>query len=265
MKWRKLRWALRAALAVVLMLSAFVGWRWGSGNFGTVQPGRIFRSAQPSPGSLPGTIRAHGIRTVLNLRGTNPDQPWYPREREAALAAGATLVDLPLSSDQWLSREQARTLLDLLDGCEYPILIHCEWGAERTGLVSALCTLLREGSTLDDGRRAFSLFYLFVPMKDGLVMRGHLDAYAAWLAARNATHSPKTLRYWLLCEYHPGSPSREYWECNPYPLQVVSRPASPAEEHWSANPCPVRRGSGAGNPTRPPLLRHARRGDDAPR
>jgi protein tyrosine/serine phosphatase len=232
---RRTRWALRISAVAVLIPALFVLARWGSGNFGIVIPGRVYRSAQPSA-SLAKAIREFGIKTVLNLRGSNPDQSWYRPEREATIASGATLVDFPMSSDQWLSVEQARALLDTLDSCEYPILVHCEWGAERTGLVSAICELIRDGSTIDDGRRAFSLYYLFLPMKDGLVMRGHLDRYTEWLSSTGRNHSPATFRRWLLNEYRPGSPSREQWECNPYPLKVVTRRGD-SETTWGAVPC----------------------------
>lgn len=175
---------------------------------------------------------------MLNLRGRNPDRPWYVAERGAALGAGAVQVDFPMSSDQWLSHDQVRTLLSILDDCSYPILIHCEWGAERTGLVSAFCELLREGSSVERARREFSAYYLFLPMKDGLVMRGHLDAYASWLATSGRGHSPGAFRRWLTRDYRPGSPSREYWPCNPYPLKVVSRPGAGPVALWGGNACP---------------------------
>ncbi len=237
MKRTKLRWAIRIVAVIILTPLLFVLMRWGTGNAGTVLKGLVYRSAQPSPSSVAKSIRTKRIKTVLNLRGANPDQAWYTGESRATVAAGATQIDFAMSSDQWLSREQAIALLDVLDHCEYPILIHCEWGSERTGLVSAIRALLREGSTLADGRSQFSPYYMFLPLKDGLVMRGHLDMYAQWLGDRGETHTPERLRYWIEREYRPGSPSREHWTCNPYPIKVVTRPRSTAVVSWGVNPC----------------------------
>ncbi|HEX8203116.1 MAG TPA: tyrosine-protein phosphatase [Isosphaeraceae bacterium] len=184
----------------------------------------MYRSAQLSPGALARILRDHHIRTVLNLRGANPEQGWYRAERAATLAAGATQVDVPMSSDQWLAHDQARTLVRVLDTGAYPLLIHCEWGAERTGLVAAIATLLRPGSTLADAKAQFSAYYLFVPVQDGRVMAGHLDGYEAWLRRRRLPHAPDRFRLWLAEAYRPGSPSREFWPYNPYPLVVVTRP-----------------------------------------
>jgi hypothetical protein len=220
-RWRRVARPVAAALLAAL---AIVGWRWGTGNFGVVEPGRIYRSAQLGPGGLARTLGAYRIRTVLNLRGSNPDRAWYRAERAATLAAGATQVDVPMSSDQWLARDQARTLLEVLDAGAYPLLIHCEWGAERTGLVAAIATLLRPGSSLADARAQFSPYFLFLPLRDGRVMAGHLDAYEAWLRRKRVDHTPARFRLWLAQDYRPGSPSREYWPYNPYPLVVVTRP-----------------------------------------
>jgi protein tyrosine phosphatase (PTP) superfamily phosphohydrolase (DUF442 family) len=187
-------------------------------------------------------IAEHHVQTVINLRGTNPDEPWYRAEREAALASGAVLVDLPLASDQWLSHEQAESLIHVLDTVKYPALVHCEWGAERTGLVAATAVLLRPGSTLAEARAQFSLYYLFVNIKDGRVMHGHLTQYERWLSTRRAVHSPDDFRRWLLVHYEPEGNSRENWPCNPYPLRVVTTRSCGGEivveSKWSSNRCP---------------------------
>lgn len=209
---------------MALAIAVPVGIRLSENNFGTVAPGRIYRSAQMGAGALSRAVRTHRIKTVLNLRGSNPDQPWYRAERAATLAAGATQVDVHMASDLWLSRAQARTLVQVLDTCEYPLLIHCQWGSERTGLVSAITELLRPGGSVADARHQFRLHYLFVPAGDGVVMAAHVERYADWLRGRNLAHSPALFRRWLAEDYRPDSPSREYWPYDPYPPVIVSRP-----------------------------------------
>lgn len=227
MRLATIRKAARISVAALLLTGLAIGIpvavRRSAGNFGTVEPGRVYRSAQLDAGAIGRAIREHGIKTVLNLRGPNPDQAWYREEVAATVASGATQVDVPLASDQWLSRAQAATLLDLLGRVEYPILIHCEFGAERTGMVSAFVELLKPGGTLADARAQFSIRYLFLPVKDGLVMLGHVDRYESWLRDHGLAHTPDQFRRWLSSDYRPDSPSREYWPCNPYPLKVVTR------------------------------------------
>jgi protein tyrosine phosphatase (PTP) superfamily phosphohydrolase (DUF442 family) len=233
------RWIVRPIALVSLAVAAFVGWRYATGNQGIVVPGRIYRSAQLDSDGLAETIRRHGIRTVLNLRGSNPDQPWYRAERAATLGAGATQVDVPLASDFWLSRVQARTIVDLLDSCEKPILVHCEWGAERTGLVCSIAELLKPGGSVVSALGQFSTWYLFLPVRDGRRMRGHALAYRDWLSARGLSHSPERFRGWIKREYRPRHPSREEWPYDPYPQFVVTRPPAMVDR-VAGRPAPMR-------------------------
>lgn len=181
------------------------------------------------------TLHDRGIKTVLNLRGINSHEGWYRAERDATLAAGATQVDVSLSSCVWMSRAQLRALIDIIDSSQYPVLIHCEWGAERTGLVSAFFELLREGSTIDDARNQFALKYLYLPIGDGKIMAEMIDQYDHWLRMRELEHRPEVFRRWVANGYQPGSPNREDWPWDPYPLVVTTRPEaaqtaqSPAE------------------------------------
>jgi protein tyrosine phosphatase (PTP) superfamily phosphohydrolase (DUF442 family) len=199
-------------------------------NLGTVEPGRVYRSGQMPADGLARTVRQRRIRTVLNLRGANARQEWYRRERAAALGAGATLVDVSMSSCEWMSRAQLRAVVRVLDTAEYPLLLHCEQGAERTGWVSAVAMLLRPGSTTDDAEAQFSYRYLFTGLRDGKMMREHLRQYERWLAGHGVTHSPERFRAWVEEGFTPGHPSREDWPYDPYPLVVITRPEGGTDE-----------------------------------
>ena len=219
------RWAARVFAAVVLFGALYVGWDQANHNFGEVQSGRIYRSGQMPASALARTIRDYRIKTVLNLRGAN-QEAWYSAEKAATLGAGATQVDMSMSSCMWLSRAELRTILRTFDTAEFPMLIHCQWGSERTGLLSAFAELLRPGGTIEEARAQFSIRYLFLPVKDGKVMAEHLDQYERWLAAKGWTHQPGHFREWVEEGYHPEGLSRENWRSSPYPLVVISRPES---------------------------------------
>jgi protein tyrosine phosphatase (PTP) superfamily phosphohydrolase (DUF442 family) len=173
-------------------------------------------------------LRERRIKSVLNLRGPNPSEPWYRDELATSREAGVTQVDLAMSSCLWMSRAQLRMLVYALDTAEYPLLIHCAWGSERTGLVSAFAELLRPGSTIDDARAQFSISHLFVRVNDGKVMAEHLDQYVSWLRLNHLVHDPANFRRWVDEGFEPGQPSREDWPYDPYPLVVFTWPeASP--------------------------------------
>jgi protein tyrosine phosphatase (PTP) superfamily phosphohydrolase (DUF442 family) len=219
------RWIARLAAAVALAGASYVAWDQANHNFGEIQHGRIYRSGQMPASSLARTIHDYKIKTVLNLRGSNKDT-WYSAERKATLGAGATQIDIAMSSCIWMSRAQLRIVVRTLDTAEYPMLIHCQWGAERTGLISAFAELLRPGSTLEDARAQFSLRYLFLPINDGKIMAEHLAQYERWLVARGWTHEPEHFRRWVDEGYRPQLPNREQWPYDPYPLVVISRPSA---------------------------------------
>jgi hypothetical protein len=174
------------------------------------------------------TLRDHHIKTVLNLRGPNPRASWYREEIAATLAGGATQVDIPLSSCVWMSHIQLRTVIRQLDSCDYPVLLHCAWGSERTGLVSAIAELLRSGGTVDEARAQLTLRHLYVRLGDGRIMAEFLDQYESWLKACGLAHRPEVFRRWASEEYRPGKPNREEWPYDPSPLVVVTRPEGPA-------------------------------------
>jgi protein tyrosine/serine phosphatase len=107
-------------------------------NFHVIEEGKAYRSPQLSAESLAWVIDHHGIKTVINLRGPNPDEPWYRDESSVCKAKQTTLVDLPMSSQSLPAPELLKSILSALKTAQPPVLIHCESGADRTGAAAAL-------------------------------------------------------------------------------------------------------------------------------
>lgn len=140
-----LRRAAQVLVALVVAVLATAAGAWlviqHDDNLHAVEPGLVFRSAQMSGDTLARVIAEHHVRTVLNLRGPNPGQPWYDDEVAAARAAGVRHIDIALSARQQLTPAQLAQVRDALATAPRPLLIHCNSGADRTGLVSALYQL----------------------------------------------------------------------------------------------------------------------------
>lgn len=133
--------AVRVALLAVILIAlviAYVGVTAMTGNFHTVAEGEVYRSAQPSPAALERYVREHGIRTVINLRGENPSDGWYQDEVATSRRLGLRHVDFRMSAKRGITRREAWRLIQIMQTAPKPILIHCESGADRTGLASAL-------------------------------------------------------------------------------------------------------------------------------
>ena len=135
-KWGLLVSAILAGL--VAFLAGYVSSDIEHANLRTLVPAQAYRSAQMSPVTLELTIQQYGIKSILNLRGENPAAGWYQAEIEVAEKLKVAHHDLSLSSGNELTLDQMDDLVALLRQTPKPVLIHCQGGADRSGLASAL-------------------------------------------------------------------------------------------------------------------------------
>jgi protein tyrosine/serine phosphatase len=122
-------------------------------SLNTVEEGRVYRSSQPDEDMLARWIHHHGLKTVVCLRG---DGDGSGRSRRPSEAAGITFVNLAMSARRRPSAETLLALWELFENAEYPLLVHCRAGADRTGLAAALYVLWRTGD-LDAARDQLAL------------------------------------------------------------------------------------------------------------
>jgi protein tyrosine phosphatase (PTP) superfamily phosphohydrolase (DUF442 family) len=180
-------------------------------NCHSVIPGQVYRCSQPSPDKLERLVRAHGIRTVINLRGgcfpnpldPNPD-PFYANECQVVQRDGLALEDVRLSAGRLPSVSEIRRLVEVLDRTEYPILIHCRRGADRTGLVAAITLLLRTDTDLAQGMHQLGVRYGHFALGRPANLDRFFDLYRAWLRQQGLEHSQAVFRRWLEHDYCPG-------------------------------------------------------------
>ncbi|WP_244499788.1 dual specificity protein phosphatase family protein [Tardiphaga robiniae] len=173
MKSQALLWLKRFGQAVGIVSALAGGWAGYlrlSGNFHPIEEGVIYRSGQLSGLQFADRIEDNGIRSIINLRGDNTGQPWYDAEMKASRAAGVRHVDFPLSAGRELTDDQVRQLTAMLQDLPRPILVHCEAGADRSGVVSALYKLLVAKRPAEEAAGQLSFRY------------GHFP----WLASRTA-------------------------------------------------------------------------------
>jgi protein tyrosine/serine phosphatase len=136
---------IRVAVLSVSILSVGLGWadlylgalQLGD-NFHTVIPGELYRSAQPTADLIAEYQENYAIRTIVNLRGDNTGSDWYDTEIAEARKLGIAHVDFRMSARRMMTIEQFSQIIDVLQKAEKPVLIHCNSGSDRSGLVSAL-------------------------------------------------------------------------------------------------------------------------------
>ncbi len=132
---------LRAWLELLVLDHGFL--RLAYRHWYEIAPG-LHRSNQPAPFQVRRAAR-YGIRTIVNLRRAN-ESGHYLLEREAAEKAGLSQVDFFLSSRSAPRRQQLLDAAEMFGRIDYPALIHCKSGVDRTGLMGALYILIKGGT-----------------------------------------------------------------------------------------------------------------------
>ncbi len=110
----------------------------GLGNFAAVDGGRLYRSAQPTHEGLQQAQRRFGIRTVISFRTFHSD-------RSDAEALGIQYYRIPFNAWHVTPEDAVRFLKLVTDPRNYPILIHCQHGADRTGTMVAVYRIFVQG------------------------------------------------------------------------------------------------------------------------
>jgi len=241
---------LALKLTASTVLAAIVGyfaWVFAGLNDHAVIPGQVYRCSQPSGWGIDRMVARHGVRTVLNLRGTSqklhePKSAWYKAEAEATFAADVSQEDITLSAYLLPPPAEIRRAVEVLDRAERPILVHCKQGADRTGLVSALAILLEPGGTMPAARRELWPVYGHFPVGRTVAMDDFLDRYEGWLDGQ--AHAPKLLREWVNVHYTPGPAASRYEWLTPSPATVPAgkafalnlRATNLSDEPWRFEP-----------------------------
>lgn len=110
-------------------------------NFHEVVPGRIYRSATPSPENLEKYRRKFGIKTWLDLRMPKDyrDSSFLAAQCAIAKRLGIERISLPLDDFGVVSDEQIRVGLEILtDESRQPLLFGCKGNRHRASLLCAM-------------------------------------------------------------------------------------------------------------------------------
>lgn len=180
------RWFKRGgALCLIAGLTAggYLGFLQLSGNFHPVIEGEVYRSAQPTPDALDAYIKEHGIRSVINLRGERTGRDWYDAEVAVAKDNGVKHYSFRMSARQQLGQDRAEELIDLMVNAEKPVLIHCQGGADRTGLAAALymAAIAKAGEEAAEDQISFRYGHVSLPMTMAYPMDETFEALEPWL------------------------------------------------------------------------------------
>lgn len=114
-------------------------------HFQTVRQGVLYRSGQPHALGMY-WLRTRGIRTVVGLR--RPDNEGTIEAARYAEQHGMRYVNIPVGSSSENLATAAREFLDVVeDESNWPVLVHCARGKERSGVMSAVYRIEHDGWT----------------------------------------------------------------------------------------------------------------------
>jgi protein tyrosine/serine phosphatase len=113
---------------------------------------------------MPYYLERYKIKTLLNLRGEQKNKSWYKNEKKITKEHNVTLITYKMSSRKYLDFNKTSKLVKILKDAKKPILIHCEGGADRTSLASALYVYAIQGKSANRAREEFSFIYGHLPL-----------------------------------------------------------------------------------------------------
>lgn len=97
----------------------------------------LYRCAQPDQAAFL-ELEKRGVRTVLNLRGFHSDL-------DEARGTKLKLIHVPIDTWNITDSEVVSALRVLADKANYPVVVHCQHGADRTGIVVAMYRTVFQG------------------------------------------------------------------------------------------------------------------------
>lgn len=139
-------------------------------NFSKVNDG-IYRGARLTSTQAVEYLKSINVKNIVNLQGGDLDSdigviiPWaepgeradvIAREKATALSLGLGYLHTPLNSLEPITKNEDKEIDEVLNFMNeknnQPVFIHCEHGADRTGLLVALYRVKYEGMDVEAAR-----------------------------------------------------------------------------------------------------------------
>lgn len=146
----------------------------GIANFDRVDYTRLYRSAQPTQEGIAYLHDVVGIKGVINLRQPSDTAPW----ESYAISHYRDMVytNIPLSGISAPTKAQMESVMRAIETLPGPILVHCQWGCDRTGTVVACWQIRNDEMSHDEallGAKMHGMSWLEFGMKRFILNYGN--------------------------------------------------------------------------------------------
>ena len=161
---RKTKFSITTLVLLVILSASYFFYMEEQGNFHTITQGEAYRSAQLDRDEYEYYIKKYNIKSIVNLRGEHPDELWYGEEIKVCVEQNVKHYDIALSSSKKPSEEDLRQLIDIFHSAPRPILIHCQAGADRSGLAAAIWKVIVDKEPKSEAEKQLSIIFGHLPI-----------------------------------------------------------------------------------------------------
>lgn len=180
---------------------------------------KMYRENQPSPKQIK-KWKKLGIKTNINLRGKS-DKGYYLLEKEACDQNSINMIDFHVYSRDVHSIETILNAQKLFSKIEYPAIMHCKSGADRTGFIGVLYKHFHMNEPIEVALSQLSLKYLHIKQgKTGILDFFFLD-YLLYSSQRKISFLD-----WVINVYDPVELKVKFmkqWSGNPITELILRR------------------------------------------
>ena len=140
-------------------------------NFGSINE-TFYRGAQPKEQDY-ADLAAMGVKTVIDLQRGGQEE-----EQALVEAQGMKFYRIPMSDSRTPAADQAELFLKLVnDPANHPVFVHCAGGRHRTGAMSAIYRITRDGWSADQAYLEMKHYDFEYGMGHGSLKRYVFDFY----------------------------------------------------------------------------------------
>lgn len=161
---RRAKFIIAVLLSLFILTASYFLYMEEQGNFHVITPGDAYRSAQLDRDELEYYIKKYNIRSILNLRGENPNTSWYTEELRVSAEQNVKHYDIALSASRKPTDEEVQRLIKIFRSAPRPILIHCQAGADRSGLAAAMWKVIVDREPKSEAEKQLSILYGHIPI-----------------------------------------------------------------------------------------------------
>ena len=141
-------------------------------NFGSINE-TFYRGAQPKEQDY-ADLAAMGIKTVIDLQ-----RGGHEESNLSSKPQGMKFYRIPMSDTRSPTSDQAELFLKLVnDPANHPVFVHCAGGRHRTGAMSAIYRITRDGWSADQAYLEMKHYDFEYGMGHGSLKRYVFDFYS---------------------------------------------------------------------------------------